>query len=82
MNFFKKRRLKNQEITPKGECFYDYCLKIRNGEWTEKDYIEAYEKNIEEMRIELTEKSKFEYSRENIAYYTVEVMNEVREANK
>jgi hypothetical protein len=58
MGFFEKMRerrrreklMKGQyELTASGQCFINYCKKIAAGEWSEKDYIEAYDEELMRM---------------------------------
>lgn len=58
MGFFEKMRerrrrkklMKGQyELTASGQCFINYCKKIADGEWSEKDYIEAYDEELMRM---------------------------------
>lgn len=73
MNFFeglKRKRaikeLRNSTITPKGICFREYCRKIMTGEWTEHDYIEAYEEELAVTR-DIAEQGNYVISREEAA---------------
>lgn len=82
MNFFQKRKLKGQGITPKGECLYNYCRRVRDGQWGEKDYIAEYEGFIDALHDELMEETGIDRSRENIADCIMAIMNDIREVNK
>lgn len=31
------------------DCFINYCLKIKNDLWTKQDYIECYDKSIQDL---------------------------------
>lgn len=42
---FGKKKSK-AELTIKGQYFLNYCEKIADGVWTERDYIEAYEDSL------------------------------------
>lgn len=73
MNFFEElkrkraiKELKNSTITPKGICFREYCRKIMTGEWTERDYIEAYEEELAVTR-DIAEQGNYVISREETA---------------
>ncbi|MBQ4122274.1 hypothetical protein IJD44_00895 [bacterium] len=55
--WIEKRKLRKYKITPKGMCFKDYCEKIIKDEWVESDYIEEYEKQINELIIMANEKT-------------------------
>ena len=46
------RKFYTVEMTPKGEYFYRYLSKIVHEEWTEADYNQYYEDNLEELRKE------------------------------
>lgn len=43
------------EITPSGKAFMNYCQKICDGTWTEKDRISAYEVHITEAEKRFSE---------------------------
>ncbi len=58
MGFFEKMRerrsrkklMKGQyELTISGQYFINYCKKIADGVWVEKDYIEAYDEELMRM---------------------------------
>lgn len=82
MNWFQKRKLKNKEITPKGECLYAYCEKIWNGTWTQEDYIEAYENSIENMRETVEAAEGVPATREDVAKYVIYVIDTIKEVNQ
>ena len=55
MGFFEKMRkrrwreklMKGQyELTISGQYFINYCKKIADGVWVEKDYIQAYDEEL------------------------------------
>ena len=80
MNFFKElkrkraiKELKNSTITPKGICFREYCRKIMTGEWTKRDYIEAYEEELAAIR-NLVEQGNHVISREETAELACSVL--------
>lgn len=49
---FRKWRIQRKlyrgefDLTPSGKYFLKYCEKIAKGEWTQNDYIEAYEEQL------------------------------------
>ncbi len=58
MGFFEKMRerrsrerlMKGQyELTISGKYFINYCKKIADGVWVEKDYIQAYDEELMRM---------------------------------
>ena len=64
---FGKRKDK-AELTAKGKCFLEYCEKISDGSWNQRDYIEAYEDSLKsfiESCLHRTNKTK-DYSWEQL----------------
>jgi len=84
MGFFEKMRerrwrkklIKGQyELTASGQCFINYCKKIADGVWVEKDYIQAYDEELMRMvnRYNVL-KPDHSISRENMAKVLVMFM--------
>jgi hypothetical protein len=47
---WRKKLMKGQyELTISGKYFINYCKKIADGVWVEKDYIEAYDEELMRM---------------------------------
>lgn len=52
-----------RELTPKGECFFNYVKNLQNGS---DDMIEAYEEDIEMIRNLMEEESGLEFSKKDV----------------
>ena len=66
---WRKKLMKGEfELTIRGQYFMQYCRKIADGVWTEKDYIYAYDEELMHMVNRYnTMKPEFPISRESMA---------------
>ena len=58
---FIQNLLFETELTPKGECFFNYIRQLNNGS---DDHIEAYDDDIEEIRQTLNEVNDYDFTTE------------------
>lgn len=60
---FKKKKPEPRQLTDRGIYFCKYLTKIIDGSWTEKDFNQYYEDDLEEFR------ALNHLDRETAAYY-------------
>ena len=66
---------RNAELTPKGECFKNYCKQIENN--TLENKISSYEEFIEYIRCKIAEECGMTFDREETAEFILMTYEEI-----